>query len=262
MASRSLQTRGATAVRGFAARDALTRFVEKSVTDPCSATRLPAELPSDPMRWAKAWLDEAVTKQVQRNPNSMAAVTVDKNGQPAARVVLCKEFVTDPGYLIFYTNYNSDKAKHLENNNNIALLFHWDVFGRQVRMEGEAVRSPAEESDAYFATRDWGSQIGAWGSDQSAPLESRAALISQVGKRAMQLGVQAAKNLKSIAVEDRPAISRPPHWGGFRVWPRRIELWIEGSDRIHDRARWERSLSHREDDLFDTGDWIGTRLQP
>jgi pyridoxamine 5'-phosphate oxidase len=262
MASRSLQTRGATAVRGFAARDALTRFVEKSVTDPCSATRLPAELPADPMRWAKAWLDEAVTKQVQRNPNSMAAVTVDKNGQPAARVVLCKEFVTDPGYLVFYTNYNSDKAKHLENNNNIALLFHWDVFGRQVRMEGEAVRSPAEESDAYFATRDWGSQIGAWGSDQSAPLESRAALISQVGKRAMQLGVQAAKNFKSIAVEDRPAISRPPHWGGFRVWPRRIELWIEGSDRIHDRARWERSLSHRENDLFDTGDWIGTRLQP
>jgi pyridoxamine 5'-phosphate oxidase len=214
------------------------------------------------MRWAKAWLDEAVTKQVQRNPNSMAAVTVDKNGQPAARVVLCKEFVTDPGYLVFYTNYNSDKAKHLENNNTIALLFHWDVFGRQVRMEGEAVRSPAEESDAYFATRDWGSQIGAWGSDQSAPLESRAALISQVGKRAMQLGVQAAKNFKSIAVEDRPAISRPPHWGGFRVWPRRIELWIEGSDRIHDRARWERSLSHRENDLFDTGDWIGTRLQP
>jgi pyridoxamine 5'-phosphate oxidase len=232
------------------------------VIDPCSATRLPAELPSDPMRWAKAWLDEAVSKQVQRNPNSMTAITVGDGGQPAGRVVLCKDFVADPGYLVFYTNYKSDKVQHLENNQNIALLFHWDVFGRQVRMEGEAVHSPAEESDAYFASRDWGSQIGAWGSDQSAPLESRAALISQVSKRAMKLGVQAAKNLASIAVEDRPVIARPPHWGGIRVWPRRIELWIEGGDRIHDRARWERSLSRREDDLFDVGGWSGTRLQP
>ena len=92
------------------------------------------------MRWAKAWLDEAVTKQVQRNPNSMAAITVSDDGQPAGRVVLCKEFVLDPGYLVFYTNYKSDKARHLEGNNNIALLFHWDMLGRQVRMEGEAVR--------------------------------------------------------------------------------------------------------------------------
>lgn len=230
--------------------------------DPCSATRLPAELPSDPMRWAKAWLDEAVSKQVQRNPNSMTAITVGDNGQPAGRVVLCKEFVADPGYLVFYTNYKSDKVHHLESNRNIALLFHWDGFGRQVRMEGEAVRSPAEESDEYFASRDWGSQIGAWGSDQSSPLESRAALVAQVGKRAMKLGVKAARNLTSIAVEDRPVIARPPHWGGIRVWPRRIELWIEGSDRIHDRARWERSLSRREDDLFDVGGWSGGRLQP
>jgi pyridoxamine 5'-phosphate oxidase len=214
------------------------------------------------MHWAKAWLDEAVEKQVQRNPNSMTAITVGSDGQPSGRVVLCKEFVADPGYLVFYTNYKSDKARHIENNNNVALLFHWDVFGRQVRMEGVAVRSPAGESDAYFATRDWGSQLGAWGSDQSAPLESRAALITQVGKRAMKLGVKAAKNLKSIAADDQPAISRPPHWGGYRVWPRRIELWIEGTDRIHDRARWERTLDRGEDDEFTTGAWTGTRLQP
>lgn len=232
------------------------------MTDPCTATRLPAELPSDPMRWAKAWLDEAMQKEVQRNPNSMAAITVGDDGRPSGRVVLCKEFVADPGYIVFYTNYNSDKARQIESNSNIALLFHWDNFGRQVRMEGVAVRSPAEESDAYFATRDWGSQLGAWGSDQSSPLESRAALVAQVGKRAMKLGVSAAQNLKSIAVDDRPAIPRPPHWGGYRVWPRRIELWIEGTDRIHDRARWVRTLERGDTDQFIPGAWSGTRLQP
>ena len=232
------------------------------MSDPCSAKKLPAELPSNPMHWAKAWLDEAVAGQVQRNPNSMTAVTVSDTGQPRGRVVLCKSFVPDPGYLVFYTNYKSDKVRELDANNNIALVFHWDVFGRQVRIEGEAVRSPPEESDAYFATRDWGSQLGAWGSDQSAPLESRAALIKQVSRRAVRLGVDAAKNLKSIAVADQPVIQRPPHWGGIRVWARRIELWLEGSDRIHDRARWDRTLEKTGEDTFATGDWKGTRLQP
>jgi len=214
------------------------------------------------MRWAKAWLDEAVEKAVQRNPNSMTAITVNAKGQPSGRVVLCKDFVTDPGFVVFYTNYESDKARHLIDNNQIALVFHWDGFGRQVRLEGEAVRSPVEESDSYFKSRDWGSQLGAWGSDQSSPIESRAALVAQVAKRAVKLAVGAAKNLKSIAIADRPVIQRPPHWGGFRVWPRRIELWIEGTDRIHDRARWERSLVRNDDDSFTTDEWTGTRLQP
>ena len=232
------------------------------MSDPCTATRLPTELQDDPMHWAKAWLDEAVEKQVQRNPNAMTAITVGNDGRPSGRSVLCKDFVADPGYVVFYTNYKSDKARQIEENNNVALLFHWDMFGRQVRMEGIAVQSPAEESDAYFATRDWGSQLGAWGSDQSSPLESRAALIAQVGRRAVRLGVKAAQNLKSIAVEDRPAIQRPPHWGGYRVWPRRIELWMEGTDRIHDRARWERSIEQGDGDEFTVGEWSGTRLQP
>lgn len=230
--------------------------------DPCSATRLPTQLPSDPMSWAKAWLDEAVKKEVQRNPNSMTVITVDENGQPSGRAVLCKEFVADPGYLVFYTNYKSDKVQHLNGNNKVALVFHWDASGRQVRMEGQAVRSPAAESDAYFAGRDWGSQLGAWGSDQSSPIESRAALIAQVGRRAIKLGVGAARNLKSIAVADRPIIKRPAHWGGIRVWVHRIELWIEGTDRIHDRARWDRAIVHGDDDMFTVGAWTSTRLQP
>ena len=232
------------------------------MSDPCSARQLPAELPDDPMHWVKAWLDEAVEKAVQRNPNSMTAITVRGDGQPSGRVVLCKSFVPDPGYLVFYTNYKSDKVRDLDADSRIALVFHWDVFGRQVRIEGEAVRSPAEESDAYFASRDFGSQLGAWGSDQSSPLESRAALIAQVGRRAVRLGVAAAKNIKSVAAADRPVIPRPPHWGGIRVWARRVELWLEGDDRIHDRARWERTLEKTGDDTFATGAWKGTRLQP
>ncbi len=214
------------------------------------------------MHWLKEWLDQAAEEEVQRNPNSMTAVTVNENGQPRGRMVLCKDFVADPGYVVFYTNYKSDKARQLALNNNIALVFHWDMFGRQARIEGEAVRSPAAESDAYFATRDWGSQLGAWGSDQSAPLKSRAALVAQVSRRAVKLGVGAAKDLKSIAARDRPVIPRPPHWGGYRVWARRVELWIEGEDRIHDRARWERTLERCDDDSYDVGNWTGTRLQP
>ena len=93
-------------------------------------------------------------------------------------------------------------------------------------------------------------------------LESRAALIAQVRDRSIELGVSAVKNLHSIAKKDRRVIPRPPYWGGYRVWPQRVELWIEGRDRIHDRARWERTLSPRDEYNFDTGPWTRTRLQP
>jgi len=199
---------------------------------------------------------------VRRNPNAMSLVTCGSDARPAARMVLCKEFHADPGYLVFYTNYKSSKSRQIHENPNVAVLFHWDQLGRQVRIEGHAVRSPDAESDAYFATRDWGSQLGAWGSDQSAPLESRSALLAQVSRRALKLGVNVARNLGSIIGSDHPVIPRPPHWGGFRVWASHVELWIEGKDRIHDRARWQRALQRQDDDTFIVGDWSGTRLQP
>lgn len=230
--------------------------------NPYLASRLPDELPSDPMHWADAWLTEAIRQNVQRNANTMALVTAGDDAQPAARMVLCKAFNPEPGYLVFYTNYESAKARQILQNPRVAVLMHWDALGRQIRIEGQAVRSPAAESDDYFASRDWGSQIGAWGSDQSAPLTSRNALIAQVGKRASKLGVNVAKNLQSIISSEHPVISRPPHWGGYRVWASHIELWIEGTDRIHDRARWERTLVRNTDDTFSVGAWIGTRLQP
>jgi pyridoxamine 5'-phosphate oxidase len=214
------------------------------------------------MHWVDAWLIDAADKAVKRNPNSMAIITSGSDARPSARMVLCKDFHADPGYLVFYTNYNSNKARQIEENSNVAVLIHWDQLGRQVRIEGQAVRSPDAESDAYFASRDWGSQIGAWGSDQSAPLESRNALIAQVAKRALKLGVNVAKNLQSIIGSDQPTISRPPHWGGYRVWASHVELWIEGKDRIHDRARWQRTLTRQDDDSFVVGEWSGNRLQP
>lgn len=224
--------------------------------------RLPEELPDDPMRWAEAWLGEAIARGAQRNPNSMTLVTVDKEGQPSARVVLCKEFTADPGYLVFHTNYRSRKARELADHPSVAALFHWDNLGRQVRIEGLAVRSPGPESDAYFATRTWGSRLGAWGSDQSAPIESRDALVAQVKERAADLGLLLDGDTQTLAVEPPPAIPRPPHWGGIRIWASAIELWVEGVDRIHDRAYWQRTLSRIDDHSFSVTPWSGTRLQP
>lgn len=232
------------------------------MTNPYLAQRLPDVLPDDPMRWAAAWLDEATRQTVQRNPNSMTLVTVGDGGFPSARVVLCKDFVADPGYLVFYTNYRSRKVRELRGNPRVAVTFHWDALGRQVRIEGIAVLAPAAESDAYFASRNWGSQLGAWGSDQSAPLASREALLRQLRERAAELGLNVSDDLRSIHEADRPVIPRPAHWGGVRVWASEIELWIEGEDRIHDRALWQRKLDRTDEHGFAAGGWSGTRLQP
>ncbi len=232
------------------------------MVNPYLAACLPDDLPDDPMTWAEAWLQEANTQSVQRNPNSMTLVTVADDGQPSARVVLCKSFVADPGYLVFYTNYQSRKVVELEANRSVATCFHWDALGRQIRLEGTAVYSPADESDEYFASRDWGSKIGAWGSDQSAPLVSRQALRDQVRDRARALGVDVSDDIQAVADDACPTIARPPHWGGIRIWPSRIELWVEGTDRIHDRAAWTRTLSKKGEHDFVPSAWTGARLQP
>ena len=232
------------------------------MTNPYLAPRLPDELPTNPMRWAEAWLDEATRRNVQRNANSMTLVTVAADGQPSSRVVLCKAFRPDPGYLVFYTNYRSRKVIELDANPLVAASFHWDALGRQIRVEGRAVRSPSAESDEYFATRDWGSQLGAWASDQSAPIATRAALLEQLRHRARAIGIELDEDLQAFRSDELPAIPRPAHWGGIRVWASEIELWIEGEDRIHDRARWRRTLEGHDGHEFVPGAWHGTRLQP
>ncbi len=219
---------------------------------------LPEQLPANPLEWAEAWLREAERRADQPNPNAMTVATVDADGRPSARVVLCKSFVADPGYVVFYTNYESRKADEAFGQEDIAAVFHWDAMGRQVRLEGVAERSPIDESDRYFATRGVASRIGAWGSDQSQPLESRELLIEQIRRRAAELGVSLDDKGVPMPGTDVP---RPPHWGGIRIWPRRVELWVDGADRIHDRAAWERELVS-SDNGIQASPFEGQRLQP
>ena len=137
---------------------------------------------------------------------------------------------------------------------------HWDALRRQLRVEGRVVRVSAIESDAYFATRDWRSRLGAWASQQSEPIASRGELLRNVAKVALRFALPA-----HVSDDDAPdpglRIARPPHWGGYQLWAEAVELWVEGSARIHDRARWSRTLTAR-DGGFDVGDWSATRLQP
>ncbi len=220
---------------------------------------LPDELPGDPLPWVEAWLDHATANRVQPNPNSMTLSTVDAAGRPSSRVVLCKRLDTDTGCFVFYTNYTSRKTEELFARSDVCLNFHWDTLGRQIRVEGVAVKSPVEESDAYFASRHPGSQLGAWTSDQSAPLESRQALKTQFRERADSLGVTLNDAGSPV---DGSVIPRPPHWGGIRVYARAIELWVDGQHRIHDRGRWERELSVSDASNLKLGDWSASRLQP
>ena len=117
---------------------------------------------------------------------------------------------------------------------------YWDALHRQVRVEGRIVQMPAAESDAYFATRNWQSRLGAWASQQSEPIASRSELLGKVAKAALRLAlpVPADEQQQDPGLH----IARPPHWGGYRLWAEAVELWVEGSARIHDRARWQRDL--------------------
>ena len=207
---------------------------------------LPATLPADPMPLFEAWFDGARGAKAQPNPDSMSLATSTPDGRPSVRVVLCKKLVADPGYVVFYTNYESRKGGELAVNPRAAAVFHWDSFGRQVRLEGRVSISPADESDGYFASRALDSRIGAWASLQSQPLDSRRTLLKRVATEAARFGT---------------SVPRPPHWGGYRLWPEAVELWIDGPFRVHDRARWTRSLE-AFDGGFRPGPWQATRLYP
>lgn len=219
-----------------------------------STTFLPDALPADPFALFADWFVEAGNRRIQPNPDAMMVATVDADGRPSARVVLCKHLVASPGYVVFFTNYQSRKGQALSATPRAAAVFHWDGLSRQVRFEGPVVRSPVAESDAYFASRPVASRLGAWASRQSEPLSSRAALAAQVVTAAKRFGVD-----PGAPAGDVP---RPPHWGGFRLWPDAMELWVEGPGRVHDRARWTRSLTPMDEFGFVCGPWSGTRLNP
>lgn len=215
---------------------------------------LPEPLPDDPFPLYADWLHEATSRRITPNPDAMVLATTSTDCQPSARVVLCKSVVVQPGYVVFYTNYRSRKGLELEAVPHAAAVVHWDVLGRQVRLEGQIVKSPSAESDAYFASRPLASRIGAWGSRQSEFLLSRAALAEQIAAAARRFGVTPETTMATVP--------RPSHWGGYRLWPAAIELWVEGPGRVHDRARWTRQLQPADPHTFTTGPWQAARLHP
>jgi len=188
----------------------------------------------DPFRQFADWYVRA--GQVVDAPEAMALATADDRGRPSVRMVLLKSWRSD-GF-VFFTNYDGRKSHDLEANPEAALLFYWEALGRQVRIEGSVTRTTDAESDSYYATRECGSRIGAYASHQSRPIGSRAELDGKI-----------AEWSATFADGDVP---RPEWWGGWRVKPRAFEFWQQGTNRLHDRVRYEAVGD----------DWTVQRLQP
>lgn len=218
---------------------------------------LPQILPDSPFPLFKSWFDHAWTQRLTPNTNAMTLSTLHPDGYPDSRIVLCKDIALDPGSIVFYTNYHGDKGKQIESHPFASVVFHWDHDERQVRIRGPITRATESESDAYFASRALESRLGAWISDQSQPIESREALLEKVVVIMDKLGITPTDLMDNTNL----TIPRPPHWGGFRIHAQSMELWAGGLGRIHDRARWTRTLSPTPNG-FDYSDWSSTRLQP
>ncbi|WP_424986559.1 pyridoxamine 5'-phosphate oxidase [Microbulbifer sp. S227A] len=176
----------------------------------------------DPFAIVRRWLAEAEAVE-PNDPNAIALSTVDADGLPNARMVLLKDI--EPAAFVFYTNYESQKARELDGAGKAAFVMHWKSLRRQVRVRGTISREDGAQADAYFASRSLKSRLGAWASRQSQPLGSRAALMAEVAKVTAQQGTNPA---------------RPPFWGGYRLVPSHIEFWADGAFRLHDRFLWQR----------------------
>jgi pyridoxamine 5'-phosphate oxidase len=199
------------------------------------------DLASDPITMFRRWLDDTVAAGVHE-PNAMVVATVSAAGQPSTRVVLLKGL--DERGFVFYTNLESRKSEEIAANPAVSLLFPWHDLQRQVRVEGTASRVPAEESEAYFASRPRESQLGAWASPQSRVVSSRSALDERYG------GVLAR-------FADADDVPLPPFWGGFRVAPEAVEFWQGRKGRLHDRLVYRRGAPGA-----DRSTWTVVRLAP
>ena len=193
-----------------------------------------AEARDGPLALFNRWLDEALTNDLPE-PTAMTLATVGVQGRPSTRVVLLKG--NDARGLVWFTNYESRKGHELAHQPFAAIQFHWVEMERVVRIEGRAEKIAAEESDAYFHSRPLDSRLGAWASPQSQVISSRAVLVANAAKAALQQGLNP---------------ERPPHWGGYRLVPDRYEFWQGRPSRLHDRLCFQ--LQH--------GAWQSQRLAP
>ncbi|MFT6072205.1 MAG: pyridoxamine 5'-phosphate oxidase [Alphaproteobacteria bacterium] len=180
---------------------------------------------NNPLMLFTKWYEQAKLTEIS-DPNAMSLATIDERNMPDIRIVLLKDF-SDQGFT-FFTNYNSQKGQSLATNSYASLCFHWKSQLQQVRIQGIVEKIPANQSDAYFATRDRNSQIGAWVSQQSAIVDGREKLL---------------ENLKYYQnkFEDTQTIPRPDYWGGYNLQPLNIEYWQNGAFRLHDRLAFQRS---------------------
>jgi pyridoxamine 5'-phosphate oxidase len=181
-------------------------------------------MPADPHSLFRDWFAEARLSE-PNDANAMALATADADGRPSARMVLLKGH--DAHGFVFYTNLDSRKGGELAANPHAALLFHWKSLRRQVRIEGDVEPVTAAEADAYFATRSRDSQLGAWASEQSRPLASRAVFESRYEEMAARF--------------EGGDVPRPPRWSGFRLVPERIEFWTDRAHRLHERRLFKRA---------------------
>ena len=191
----------------------------------------------DPFDIFAVWLKAAESSE-PNDPNALSLATVDADGLPDVRMVLLKGF--DARGFVFYTNFESAKGREILSARKAAMGFHWKSLHRQVRVRGAVEIVADAEADAYYASRARGSRIGAWASEQSRPLESRAILENRVAEL-------------TRTYEDKD-IARPPHWSGFRVVPTQIEFWADGQYRLHDRAVYRRATPDEA--------WTVERLYP
>lgn len=200
----------------------------------------------DPIVFFGKWFDEAVSAE-EPEPNAMCLSTVDSDNRPSATYVLLKGY--DERGFVWYTNYESRKAENLRSNEYAALTFWWASLHRSVRIEGRATKVEESESDAYFNSRPVGSRLGAWASDQSRPVES-ADVLQQRWQKLQSDYLDSDGNLAK-------PIERPPHWGGYRLRPHRIEFWKGRPARLHDRIVFEREMEGKVGQK-----WVKSRLQP
>ena len=189
---------------------------------------------NDPIQLFKEWMDEAKKTELN-DPNALSLATADKNGIPSVRIVLLKDF-SKYGFT-FYTNLDSPKSLHIESNPNAEMCFHWKSLQRQVRVSGSVNRVKDEIANKYFSSRDYGSKIGAWASEQSKILQNRNELLKRID------------GFKKTYPETKN-VPRPENWSGWILDPKTIEFWLSGQNRIHERLRYYKELNNWEKKLL------------